>query len=86
MEQDVSVPFILFLKVYHDNELGPIHNVVIFLYRLLQQNSDSKNKWNQALSPISAFFLGMAFGETMIGGVWIIIDLFTKISYRLMPG
>ena len=32
------------------------------------------------------FFLGMVFGETMIGGVWIIIGLFTKISYRLMPG
>ncbi|MAG85528.1 hypothetical protein CMK10_15370 [Candidatus Poribacteria bacterium] len=32
------------------------------------------------------FFLGMVFGEALIGGMWIIASLFTKVGYRLMPG
>ena len=32
------------------------------------------------------FFLGLVFGEALIGGAWIIVGLFTKVGYRLMPG
>ena len=32
------------------------------------------------------FFLGMVFGEALIGGIWIFVSFFTKVGYRLMPG
>ena len=32
------------------------------------------------------FFLGVVMGESLIGGLWIVIGLFTKVGYRIMPG
>ncbi|MDA1193229.1 MAG: hypothetical protein O3A46_16255, partial [Candidatus Poribacteria bacterium] len=33
-----------------------------------------------------AFFLGMVVGEALMAGVWILVGLFTRVPYRIMPG
>lgn len=32
------------------------------------------------------FFLGVVVGDALIGGVWIVVGLFTGVPYRIMPG
>ncbi|MBT5533432.1 hypothetical protein HOK31_10255, partial [Candidatus Poribacteria bacterium] len=32
------------------------------------------------------FFLGMVVGDALMAGVWVIVGLFTKVPYQIMPG